>query len=88
MNKNTRKIFLLCMPMFVIVFIVVIGVLVFAFNAGPATPVPAGEQAVIVTPVEGDAVIVVEEPVTATEDAAEATDEVPAAPTVTYENQE
>ena len=88
MNTNTRKIFLLSIPMFVIVFIVVIGVLVFAFNAGPATPVPAADQATIEAPVEGNAAIVVEEPATATEDAAEATDEVPAAPTVTYENQE
>lgn len=87
MNTNTRKIFLLSIPMFVIVFIVVIGVLVFAFNAGPATPVPAADQAAVEAPVEGDAVIVVEEPAPA-EDAAETTDEAPAAPTVTYENQE
>lgn len=86
MNTNTRKIFLLSIPMFVIVFIVVIGVLVFAFNAGPATPVPGAEQAVIETPVEGDdAVIVIEEPASTNEEAAE---DVPAAPTVTYENQE
>jgi hypothetical protein len=73
---NTRKALILSIPVFVVTLVVLVAVLALMFTSGPATTAPVEAER---------AVIMIEEPSPTDEDTA---DEVPAAPTVIYENQE